>query len=295
MKNSHIEWTDHTFNPWEGCTKVSPGCAHCYAETRNVRFSAGRNWGPGAPRRRTSPANWHQPVTWNRAAEGSRLPPRVFSASLADWLDDEISPQWLADFLTLIHYTPHLDWLLLTKRPQNWRSRLEATGGCDFDSDFSNPSGMIGEWLRGRAPENVWIGTTVEDQTRADQRIPELMKIPAVVRFLSCEPLLGPLDLYNGDPDPRLGGHTATRTYLGDWWEPGDNPRGPSRHGVDWVICGGESGHGARVMNPDWARSLRDQCAAAEVSFFFKQWGKQAPGRELDGEIHSEFPTPRGR
>lgn len=147
--NSHIEWTDHTFNPWEGCTKWSPGCKNCYAETRNKRFAGGKNWGKGAPRRRTSAANWKQPLRWNRdagtgrflecpkcglrgnpptvcptagcstfASEMDTARPRVFCASLADWLDDEVPVEWLADLLSLIHATPNLDWLLLSKRPE---------------------------------------------------------------------------------------------------------------------------------------------------------------------------------
>ena len=139
--NTHIEWCDHTFNPWEGCTKVSPGCANCYAEARNARFGGGEapNWGKGAPRRRTSESYWNEPRRWNRAMEnlieaasrpGALEPmparPRLFCASLADWLDDEVPVEWLADLLTLIRETPHLDWLLLTKRPQNWWKRLGA-------------------------------------------------------------------------------------------------------------------------------------------------------------------------
>lgn len=140
MKNSKIEWCDHTFNPWIGCTKVSPGCANCYAEARDKRLDGGAHWGKGAPRRRTSSGNWQHPLQWNRDSirdqENCRLAiengaamyeipdrPRVFCASLADWLDDDVPIQWLADLLSLIVATPSLDWLLLTKRPQNFTSR----------------------------------------------------------------------------------------------------------------------------------------------------------------------------
>jgi protein gp37 len=316
MKNSHIEWCDHTFNPWEGCTKVSPGCAHCYAEARNRRFSAGANWGPGAPRRRTSIHNWNEPQRWNTAAApffyGGDRPkreadafgwrphkPRVFCASLADWLDEEVPIEWLADLLELIGKTQNLDWLLLTKRPQNWSERMHAAFRAGFDGDE-----WVSQWLDGELPLNVWIGTTVEDQKRADERIPELLKIPARVRFLSCEPLLEKVDLSNHSPSREHGA-----------WAKGD---------INWIICGGESGPNARPMHPAWARSLRDQCAAAGVAFFFKQWGewlpgcqyragdkerlrekaqhsfdrgnhswwvgKVAAGRLLDGKEHSEFP-----
>jgi protein gp37 len=305
MKNSHIEWTDHTFNPWEGCTKVSPGCANCYAETRNKRWNAGKNWGPGAPRRRTSASNWNEPVKWNREAEATGTRPRVFCASLADWLDDEVPIEWLADLLVLIHKTPHLDWLLLTKRPENWKSRMEAV--CEFDGDS-----LAWSWLRGNALHNVWLGTTVEDQKRADQRIPRLLSIPARVRFLSCEPLLGPVDLWCANYRSPDGSFTGAVTTWKDC-------------GVNWVICGGESGPGARPMHPDWAIALRDECNAARVPFFFKQWGEWLPvgqdaheiisygrhemhsfsedvqsyrvgkrdaGRLLDGKEHSGLPVP---
>jgi len=312
--NSKIEWTDHTFNPWIGCTKVSPGCEHCYAEARDQRFAKGVHWGKGAPRQRTSAANGKQPLAWDREARYAQtcvisgdpsFRPRVFCASLADWLDDEVPVEWLADLLELIRGTPHLDWLLLTKRPENWRRRLQAvTDVCGDKFNGPDPFSPAYEWLIGDAPANVWIGTTVEDQPRAAQRIPHLLDIPARVRFLSCEPLLGWVDF-----EPVLG-------VLSD--------RDRDAAGIDWVICGGESGPAARPMHPDWARSLRDQCAAAGVPFFFKQWGewqqvmsqqevrerasgnfktlpagsafvrvgKKAAGRLLDGREWNEFPAP---
>ncbi len=266
-----IEWADHTFNPWRGCTKVSPGCAHCYAEAHDNRFGGG-HWGKGAPRQRTSAANWNQPLKWHREEEAKRVSheefvsnrrPRVFCASLADWLDDEVPAAWLFDLLTLIHKTPNLDWLLLTKRPENWQSRLRAAAGqCTVDPlDITD---RIYAWLEGsRIWSNIWIGTTVEDQQRLDERIPELLKIPACVRFLSCEPLLGPIDFAKG----------GCAAWMGL---------------IEWVICGGESGPHARPMHPDWARSLRDQCAAAGVPFFFKQWGEWFPGHTNDGFIPDE-------
>jgi len=277
-ENSKIEWCDMTFNPWIGCTKVSPGCAHCYAEnstpTRVARKKGHELWGKGMPRQRTSEANWRQPLKWNDQAKAFNLAqeyletcnparaPRVFCASLADWLDDEVPIEWLADLLRLIHETPNLDWLLLTKRPENFKPRLQAvkewlgkrvTGTNDRDIEWC----YVADWLASgsgdqrasapKPPQNVWIGATVENQQWADERIPHLLKIPARVRFLSCEPLLGPLRIKD-----------ALRC---------DVP-------IHWVICGGESGPKARPMHPDWARSLRDQCQAAGVAFFFKQWGE---------------------
>jgi protein gp37 len=275
-ENSKIEWTDHTFNPWRGCTKVSPGCAHCYAETlsqRNPKVLG--EWGPGKPRVLVSDEMWKQPLKWNREAgavsheaewsSDDRPPhprrPRVFCASLADWLDDEVPIEWLADLMELIVRTPNLDWLLLTKRPQNWRARIEAVAGHILNIHGSETSAMVWAWKEGFAPPNVWIGATVEDQTRADERIPLLLSIPAKVRFLSCEPLLGPVDL-----SVLLYVQRIDMAQQPVWR--------PENRGIHWVICGGESGTHARAMHPEWARSLRDQCSAACVPFFFKQWGE---------------------
>lgn len=288
-EKSKIEWCDATFNPWIGCSKVSPGCEHCYAETlMDTRYGRVR-WGKRQPRSRTSEANWKLPLRWNHdAAENiaritnfHELPagvikrPRVFCASLADWLDDEVPAEWLVDLLALIRATPQLDWLLLTKRPQNWRARLTAAFDSLADRRDMPLAAWIAVWLGGGGvPENIWIGTTVEDQTRADERIPELLKIPARVRFLSCEPLLGPVNLVQAEAlFTDLNGRIAL------------NP--PNSTGffalINWVICGGESGPGARPMHPAWSRSLRDQCAAAGVPFLFKQFGEWLP---LDQVIH---------
>lgn len=316
-ENSKIEWTDHTFNPWEGCQKVGPGCDHCYAETRNARFGGGVavNWGPGAPRRRTSVANWQQPLKWNRLSEqwvrngGQRA--RVFCASLADVFDNQVPDAWRLDLFRLIRATPHLDWLLLTKRIGNARIML------------ANVRLQADEYLDQFPWPNVWIGATVVNQEEADRDIPKLLAVPAAVRFLSMEPLLGPVDITPflwgkneavdticqncpRDADCECGYHTRTALMM------------PALH---WVIAGGESGPGARPMHTDWARNLRGQCAAAGVPFLFKQWGewlgamqdgdnggsaletnatdhpirigKKAAGRFLDGQTHDGFPEPR--
>jgi len=265
--NSKIEWCDHTFNPWIGCTKVSPGCAHCYAEARDQRFAGGVHWGKGAARKLTSEANWRELLKWNAAAQARR--PRVFCASLADWLDDEVPIEWLARLLALIHATPNLDWLLLTKRPGNFAVRvvlvvahLAEKFSKRIDAKAKDDPFILWlyAWTGHNPPANVWLGTTVEDQVRADERIPQLLAIPAKVRFLSCEPLLGPVDIAAGLP--------IERHVTGD-------------AGIDWVIAGGESGPGARPMHPDWARGLRDQCAAAGVPFLFKQWGEFRPATSV--------------
>nr|WP_275921833.1 DUF5131 family protein [Burkholderia sola] len=180
-ENTKIEWCDHTFNPWEGCQKVGPGCDHCYAETRNARFGGGTavNWGPGAPRRRTSAANWRKPLQWNRdgtfyAIHGRRQ--RVFCASLADVFDNEVDLLWRRDLFRLIADTENLDWLLLTKRIGNVTTMLRHIGVE-------------------RLPDNVRLGATIVNQAEADRDIPKLLAVPARVRFLSMEPLLGPVDL----------------------------------------------------------------------------------------------------
>lgn len=279
MKDTDIEWADHTHNEWSGCDKVSPGCKNCYAESLSKRFPTLGNWGPGAPRKLTSEANLRKPLRWNEEARIVRLEaertgkpyrrPRVFSLSLGDFLDPEVPAEWLAGLLNTVAKTPELDWLLLTKRPELWRERMDevirATHELDDDCGAGGcPTPHVWKWLSGIAPSNVWVGTSVEDQARADERIPHLLQIPARVRFLSCEPLLGPVDLENVSP-----------TEPGTAFRPLTGPDGPSVH---WVIAGGESGPGARPMHPQWVRSLRDQCQAAGVPFLFKQWGAWAPG-----------------
>lgn len=265
--DSKIQWCHHTFNPWEGCTKVSPGCLHCYAETRNQRWHAGANWGKGAPRRRTSGHNWNDPKRWQRAhleaceiAAVLKQPqperPRVFCASLADWLDDEVPIEWLADLLMLVRECSELDWLLLSKRPENWRARLTAAlahlrsfpFSREIDFGQADTADWVERWLAALPPDNVWLGTTVEDQKRADDRIPELVFTPARIRFLSMEPMLEPID---------ISGHIhVLGTYM-----------------VQWVIIGGESGPGAREFNTEAAWDLIYQCREGGVAPFVKQLG----------------------
>lgn len=295
MENSHISWTDHTFNPWMGCTKVSPGCKHCYAETlMDTRYGKVK-WGKGNPRVRTSDANWKLPLRWNRDAdqEGGDHPnrPRVFCASLADWLDEEVPIEWLADLLMLIQDTPNLDWLLLTKRPENFETRI------DEATERSHGEGWQSMWTQGDAPANVWVGTSVEDQRRAQDRIPALMKIPAKVRFLSVEPMLEAIDLYSAfktcwEMPCKYRNWREAPVEEVKWKMQALLPAGREQR-VHWVICGGESGQGCRAMNLDWARSLRDQCIAAGVPFHFKQIGgvnARKAGRLLDGREWNEFP-----
>ena len=227
--NSKIEWTTHTFNPWWGCTKVSEACKNCYAETWAKRV--GQNvWGPKPQRRLLSDNHWQQPLKWDRDASAAQERPRVFCASMADVFEDrdELIVHRLRLF-KLIEATPNLDWLLLTKRPQNVMEMVQWTNG----------------W-----PDNVWLGTTIELQKRAEELLPALATIPAKVRFISAEPLLGPLSL---------------EKWLGTT--------------IDWVITGGESGPKARPASPTWFSNLHRQCMEANVAFHFKQWGDWAPGQ----------------
>lgn len=230
-ENSKIEWTDHTFNPWIGCTKVSQGCKHCYAETLMDKRYKRVKWGATGERKRTSAANWKKPLVWDKKAkkEGRRY--KVFCSSLADVFED--NPQlieWRCDLWDLIEVTTSLDWLLLTKRPENV---------LEFTKRWSGELPQcLSHW-----PENVWIGTSVENQSTAEVRVPYLLRVPAAVRFLSCEPLLGPID---------LSGILSQ---------------------IHWCIVGGESGINARPMSIKWATSLVDQCQVAGVKVFVKQLG----------------------
>jgi protein gp37 len=240
--NSRIEWTHHTFNPWWGCFKVSPACKNCCAEAWAKRVGADV-WGARAPRRFFGEAHWREPLKWNVEAAAAGRRARVFCASMADVFEDRRDLDAPREHLwRVIEETPGLDWLLLTKRPQNIM--------------HMTPWGE-------RWPANVWVGTTVEKQQYAEERVPALLKIPAACRFLSCEPLLGPLDLAR--------------------WMP--RRRGQSGLFIDWVIAGGESGAAARPMNPDWPRDLRDQCIAHGVAFHFKQWGHWAPMEQGNGHV----------
>lgn len=256
-EDTKIQWATHTFSPWEGCTKISPGCANCYAEARNHRFGMD-NWGKGKPRRRTSAATWRNPVKWNLKIENQERP-RVFP-SLCDPFDEEVPIARLADFLKLIHDTPNLDWLLLTKRPENCVTRLNETlEYCRYNHSglLEGAAYFIGTWLNSKPPHNVWLGVSVEDQKRADERIPELLKIPAVVRFLSVEPLLEQVDLrLQSRDDFSDSGHGVGRFKK-----------------IDWAIFGGESGPGARPCNIEWIRDGMRQCRAAGVPVFVKQLG----------------------
>ena len=291
-ENTKIEWAHHTFNPWIGCTKVGPGCDNCYAEADFDKRLHVVKWGAGNHRRLTATSTWSKPLRWNADAARRGVRYRVFCASLADVFDNEVPNMWRMALFSLIAQTPHLDWLLLTKRVGNVMPK------CSGDSLMFD---MI--------CDRVWLGITVCNQAEADRDIRKLMNVPAKVRFLSMEPLLGPVDLLRAcsvDIDSVADPAPATGESF---------PRGM----IDWVVVGGESGPKARPMHPQWARSVRDQCAAAGVPFLFKQWGewwpncmlnedgsrdestmwmdrvgKKAAGRLLDGVKHDGYPAAPG-
>ena len=255
-ENSKIEWCHHTFNPWIGCTKVGQGCDNCYAEADFDKRRHVVQWGAGQPRKRTAPSTWAMPLKWNAEAERLGIRYRVFCASLADVFDNEVPAEWRADLFELIERTPHLDWLLVTKRIGNVRQ-------------------MIPDRWSVRIPPNLWLGITVVNQAEADRDIPKLLGLKVSVRFLSMEPLLGPVNI-SDIPDP--AGGICLKPLAGLRWKSirgngvGCIPE-PIRR-IDWVVVGGESGPKARPMHPQWARDLRDQCAEAGVPFLFKQHGE---------------------
>ncbi|MDQ3224794.1 MAG: phage Gp37/Gp68 family protein [Gemmatimonadota bacterium] len=266
-KFSLIEWCHHTFNAWVGCFKVSPGCEHCYATidtpARISRAQGVELWGKNAARKIKAESGWNEPLAWDRAAAKAGERHRVFAMSQGDVFEDRedlIEPR--KRLFDLISETPNLDWLLLTKRPENVL-RLTYDAWCKRVPGHVSQNegdGRAWDW-----PANVWLGTSVEDQQRADERIPHLLAVPAAVRFLSMEPLLASVDLRKG-----IYFHGGARVMK--WGN-----RGTTLEGISWVIVGGESGPHARPMNPQWAREIRDQCFVAEVPFFFKQWGEYAP------------------
>ncbi len=234
-ENSKIEWTDHTFNPWVGCTKVSPACNRCYAESWAKRTGSPSLW--QGERRRTTASNWLQPVKWNRDAERDGMRRKVFCASLADVFDNQVPASWRDDLWRLVGQTPQLDWLLLTKRPQNIAKMLP------------DPLTGVRAWESGWP--NVWLGTTIEDRKRAAVNLAALGAIPSAVRFVSAEPLLE------------------------DWSDM--LPASSDSTAIDWLICGGESGGQARAMPEQWAAAFRDRCAGVGIRFFMKQMARKAP------------------
>jgi protein gp37 len=309
-----IEWTDATWNPIRGCTRVSEGCRNCYAEVMAARFSDPGQWGHGLAQRVALPGGgtdhrWTGKVELVDAALDLplrwRSPRRIFVNSTSDLFHEKVPDEWIDMVFAVMAVAPQHTFQVLTKRPDRmqrylsgaaqrrivglYADRLAARGRGEIRSttlfDIAcDRIGLVAEFpdadivsrlrdrpLRAGWPlPNVWLGTSIEDQATADDRIPHLLATPAAVRFISAEPLLGPVDLTGiAIPRPDLRASVILDVLNGTG---GLVRGGPGR--IDWVICGGESGPGARPMHPDWARSLRDQCQAAGVPFFFKQQGK---------------------
>lgn len=299
---TNISWADSTWNPWRGCSKVSPGCKNCYAETLVNRFG-----GDFSKRVRSSPATFNAPLKWNkkpwvcdecgsfRDARGHKDSKpicrcgstndkshkhRVFLGSLMDWLDPEVPIEWLADVLDIVRRCPGLDFLMLTKRLELWRHRL-----AEVEADYLNRSesaplwNWIDQWMDGSPPNNIWLGVSVEDQKRADERIPTLLTIPATVRFVSAEPLLE---------------HIQIEQYLLSDYDKAahDNQlivllKGFNYAKLDWVIAGLESGLGRRdpgvgvITNGwDYKPGIAIQCSEYGTPFFCKQDCAIKPGQQ---------------
>jgi protein gp37 len=246
---TRIEWCDETWNPVTGCAPISEGCDNCYAQRMANRLR-GRY---GYPAEKPFRVTWHadrlaKPERWRR-------PRRIFVCSMGDLFHGDVRVEWIDKMLAVMAECPQHTFMVLTKRAMNIESKLYGEAPCRF----------LGA---GGCLPNLWLGVTAENQFRADKNVAELLKIPAALRFVSAEPLLGPVDLVSAGLRPM---------------------------NIDWVICGGETGPGARLVHPDWVRSLRDQCVAAGVPFFFKGWGDVGPlvkpyRRVLDGREWNEVP-----
>jgi protein gp37 len=270
---SRIEWTEATWNPTTGCDRVSPGCDNCYAMTLAPRLKAmgSKRYQRDGDPRTSGPGfglSLHSdtvglPIRWTK-------PRRIFVNSMSDLFHTEVPDRFIADVFAVMTIAERHTFQLLTKRHGRMRSLLSSVRFWRDVSAARNVRGHESLPAGGdfEPPANVWIGVSVEDQQRAELRIPALLETPAAVRWLSCEPLLGPVDIFrNSDLD-----------------------RDP---GLDWVVVGGESGLASRPMQVAWARQLRDECVGAGIPFFFKQWGGRTPkanGRELDGRTWDEYP-----
>lgn len=260
-----IAWTQATWNPFQGCTKVSPGCANCYMYTEKRKYGQD-------PEQvvRSKPPTFNRPLSWKE-------PRMVFTCSWSDFFH-EVADPWRDEAWDIIRRTPHLTYQVLTKRPERILEHLPA------------------DWGEGWA--NVWLGTSVENQRWANTRIPLLVNVPATVRFLSCEPLLGPVDLATVRGYP-LALYRLVQTVRDlvipaglSYSRLGERARIAREPGVHWVIVGGESGPGYREMDLDWARTLRDECLQAGVAFFYKQGSGPRSGMaaHLDGQVWHQFP-----
>jgi len=235
-QHTHIQWADHTFNPWWGCTRVAEGCRHCYAESLDKWLHKGAHWGVGRPRMVMSNSYWSQPLRWNQAAEKAGERRRVFCGSMCDVMDPAAPYSEVRALWDVIEQTPNLDWLLLSKRPDRYRPTFERYG----------------------CPRNVWAGASASTQRECDEACRHLQYLPSTLEFLSLEPLIEKVII----PPLSLS-------------RPGDRDEGIADR-IDWVIVGGESGPGARACDTDWIEQIVDQCAGCGIPVFVKQLGKRA-------------------
>lgn len=282
-EHSSIEWTDATWNPITGCSVVSPGCTNCYAmklagtrlkhHASRAGLTTDSKAGPVWNGQVRLNAQWlDQPLRWKK-------PSMIFVCAHGDLFHERVPDEWIDQVFAIMALSPRHTFQVLTKRSARMRDYLSTRAG-DWQLHWPDAARKAGALLGDIATvkrvtlplPNVWLGVSAEDQRRADERIPDLLATPAAIRYLSAEPLLGPIDLTMIPTGGRIGDSILC----------GDALRGPpdmqSGGSLDQVIVGGESGQGARPMHPDWARSLRGQCAAAGVPFFFKQWGSWGPG-----------------
>lgn len=256
MNKTTIEWTDYTWNPVTGCDKISAGCRSCYAETIANRFWGNRKFTDVQMHEDRLSEPGHNVKKWRGK--------KVFVCSMSDLFHESVTFNFIADVFIVMAFCKETTFQILTKRPQRALEFMKWAAPIYFEEKFQDGAQTY------LPPKNIWIGVSCENQEQADKRIPLLLQIPTTVRFLSCEPLIGPIDICQSI---RLSQHPNEihTTFFGDK--------------LHWVIAGGESGHHARPMHPDWVRSLRDQCAAARVPFFFKQWGEWMPSENLDGDM----------
>lgn len=287
MARSNIEWTEYTWNPVTGCTPISEGCQNCYAKRMANRLRGRCGYPEENPFKVTlHPERLDEPLKWKK-------PRRVFVCSMGDLFHEDVPFQFIATVFGVMANSSQNIYIVLTKRPQRMKeffdwlfsnaAKYYARGyrTVPYDDDrinvlimnIASEYGINLDFMRQWPLFNVWIGVTAENQARADERIPILLQIPAAARFVSVEPMLGPVDL-------SLSDGVDLSMSVGTGLKPG---KSYLINSLDWVICGGETGPGARPMNPDWVRSLRDQCQASGTKFFFKSWGEW--GRRFESGI----------
>lgn len=265
MASTKIEWADKVWNPVTGCTKVSEGCRHCYAERLAGRFWKDRKFSDV----QYNPEKLFQPLHWKK-------PSRVFVNSMSDLFHKDVPFQFIDSVFHIMREVDRHTFLILTKRPEIMLNFIA----------WQKKNTVRFDWTA--AHKNIWLGVSVEDQKTADERIPILLSTPAAVRFVSCEPLLGPIDFWKfATREETFGSMYDHRGSYGFY--PGLPPEPIKYHeGIDWVIVGGESGPKARPMHPDWARSIRNQCVDAGVPFFFKQWGEWVAFEDVEFDNKKE-------